>query len=766
MSQEQAKQYLLQGITLAKAGDKDQARLYFTNAVKLDPQNETAWIWMSSVARDARERLFCLQNLLQINPQNETALKGIRAMGMDPNQLLRQTQAPQAGASSPSGVTPAPASAAVPKLAADRLGNILPAVEGYIRAYTPIPTSLESVEWSAKKGSRYGEAAALRRQASRYGMAAVGLVVVLGILGFIALTVLGGEDGVIIANATPTNTFTPTFTPTTTPGVTNTPSPEPNQPEATFAPPSGLARGSIYGNPPTPIYPAPPSGLGNDFIRAINEYAIGNYEAAFPVFEARREETNRVQCDPNTYYYQILGLAELGGRSNLRDAKALYEEGFAAGDPCANSAMLYTAACVVDYLQYLENSDITVKVTAESWCDAALAGNADLQPPLTLAYATRARLYALDGNYTSARSTLREGLEIRPADVNLMLVGARIELQSGDLPAALGYINQALYVEPISESALRLRVDAFLDIAAQTGDPQRQLQLYGTAVLWTQEYLLYYPGKPEGYLLLAQARLGEGNINLALDAYDRVIDARASLPELEQPQVQEAYRQRVRLLTSLGRYEEALDDIGALLQLNPDDVTLIEQQGDLAYRLGRYNLAKESLDIVLAANAQAVATATEEAPVAPRLDLELRRLQIITELCEFSDELQCDYGTAIAILTDNFVNQLDEAGALQALAYRAKATYHLTLADSALSNNERQRAYTRALADIDVVLTLQETGLNQYYRGLILEQLEDTAGAVLSYTWVNYWAQFYEYPFAEDAQTRLEALQPSDDSSS
>jgi hypothetical protein len=47
---------------------------------------------------------------------------------------------------------------------------------------------------------------------------------------------------------------------------------------------------------------------------------------------------------------------------------------------------------------------------------------------------------------------------------------------------------------------------------------------------------------------------------------------------------------------------------------------------------------------------------------------------------------------------------------------------------------------------------------------LILEALENPGGAILAYTWVNYWAQFYAYPFAEDAQARLEALQPESSS--
>ena len=45
MSQEQANQFLVQGINAAKAGQKDQAKQLFQNALRLDPRNETAWLW-------------------------------------------------------------------------------------------------------------------------------------------------------------------------------------------------------------------------------------------------------------------------------------------------------------------------------------------------------------------------------------------------------------------------------------------------------------------------------------------------------------------------------------------------------------------------------------------------------------------------------------------------------------------------------------------------------------------------------------------------
>lgn len=100
MSQEQAKQYILQGINAAKANQKDQARQLFQNAIRLDPQNESAWAWMSTVAKDNRERIFCFQNLLQINPQNEVARKGLEKLGVDPASVQQQPAQVAPGAKS------------------------------------------------------------------------------------------------------------------------------------------------------------------------------------------------------------------------------------------------------------------------------------------------------------------------------------------------------------------------------------------------------------------------------------------------------------------------------------------------------------------------------------------------------------------------------------------------------------------------------------------------------------------------------------------
>src|SRR5437016_3329546 len=84
MANEQAKQLLQQGIAAAKAGQPAEARQLLQQAVRSDPSSEAAWLWLSSVAKDDQERIFCLKKLLEINPNNENAIKGLQQLGVGP----------------------------------------------------------------------------------------------------------------------------------------------------------------------------------------------------------------------------------------------------------------------------------------------------------------------------------------------------------------------------------------------------------------------------------------------------------------------------------------------------------------------------------------------------------------------------------------------------------------------------------------------------------------------------------------------------------
>src|SRR5260221_12726872 len=123
MANEQAKQILQQGIAAARAGQQAEARQLLQEAVKRDPQSEAAWLWLSSVAKDDKERIFCLKQLLAINPQNENAIKGLRQLGIgaDGQPLPAQRQASTSAPASTPAQPSAAATAGIPVVDDQRL---------------------------------------------------------------------------------------------------------------------------------------------------------------------------------------------------------------------------------------------------------------------------------------------------------------------------------------------------------------------------------------------------------------------------------------------------------------------------------------------------------------------------------------------------------------------------------------------------------------------------------------------------------------------
>ena len=65
---------LEQGIAALKAGQREQARKFLASAIRQDPNNERAWLWMYNAANNDTERLYCLEQAVRINPGNKKAI--------------------------------------------------------------------------------------------------------------------------------------------------------------------------------------------------------------------------------------------------------------------------------------------------------------------------------------------------------------------------------------------------------------------------------------------------------------------------------------------------------------------------------------------------------------------------------------------------------------------------------------------------------------------------------------------------------------------
>lgn len=76
---------LAQAISLIKSGDTQGGQKLLAEVVRSDPGNETAWLWLSSVA-PADKRRYCLDRVLKINPENALAKQLIEQLQPDGTQ--------------------------------------------------------------------------------------------------------------------------------------------------------------------------------------------------------------------------------------------------------------------------------------------------------------------------------------------------------------------------------------------------------------------------------------------------------------------------------------------------------------------------------------------------------------------------------------------------------------------------------------------------------------------------------------------------------
>lgn len=75
---------LSQAIELIKAGKKPEGGRILAGLVKANPDNETAWQWLSTCVVPEAQKRHCLDQVLRINPQSEYAKKALAALDFQP----------------------------------------------------------------------------------------------------------------------------------------------------------------------------------------------------------------------------------------------------------------------------------------------------------------------------------------------------------------------------------------------------------------------------------------------------------------------------------------------------------------------------------------------------------------------------------------------------------------------------------------------------------------------------------------------------------
>jgi tetratricopeptide (TPR) repeat protein len=87
-----------QGITLLREKrDPDEARRLLLQGLRLDPNNDMAWVWLSRAVKDPVKRRECLKRALVVNPENPHAQKLLQALEQKANTaapVVTETPAP------------------------------------------------------------------------------------------------------------------------------------------------------------------------------------------------------------------------------------------------------------------------------------------------------------------------------------------------------------------------------------------------------------------------------------------------------------------------------------------------------------------------------------------------------------------------------------------------------------------------------------------------------------------------------------------------
>ncbi|MFN8455624.1 MAG: hypothetical protein U0401_13320 [Anaerolineae bacterium] len=69
-------------ITAIRSGRKEEGRQLLNLLIQQNPNNEMAWLWMSSVVNNDEQRARCLYHVLAINPNNDLAQRGLQLLGI------------------------------------------------------------------------------------------------------------------------------------------------------------------------------------------------------------------------------------------------------------------------------------------------------------------------------------------------------------------------------------------------------------------------------------------------------------------------------------------------------------------------------------------------------------------------------------------------------------------------------------------------------------------------------------------------------------
>jgi tetratricopeptide (TPR) repeat protein len=650
----------------------------------------------------------------------------------DLRAALRSGAAPTPAASAPAAPpTAAQPAASAPKAASQapgipvanpqRLAEIDAEIDAIVQRFFA-DIDVPEITWQQKTRRRAGDRDPIVLRVMVTTATLLTTVVVLG--GAFLLLISTPEGRAVVFAPTATFTLSPTVTPTNTPGATPTPSRTPeitSTPSATI-PPSITPALQDRNFPPTPtdVFPEISNRRVSEGLLLIEQ---GNAPTALPMLATARAELGTTY-DAAPYYYSALALI---ADDQLADAEqmmveaeeqmevvGLREEDRLRQQPLIDTgfAQVYLAQAQAAYARRSPGTAADALNQVIERTNSAIAA----QPRLATPYVLQARAHVLRENYDEALSILTDGLLVPELanDLNLLVERAEVYYAEEDYESAAYWAFYVLYLNPFLQQAH----DVQIRTAIARNDP-------GLAVIYTQQYLYYYPGSVAGYRLLGDSRVAEGNPDLALVAYTQALQGDPNDPAYVPTLLSLAalFEEQERYADALSLYDRAVE-----LDETPEIQALRMRA---AYNAGEYGVAEDIANELLESGDGIV----------PASELNLLLARVTIDRARPTDTEV--YEEALSLLERATAGGLDAELRPIADEYRARAQFAL-------------EDYENALSAINEALNAGESGSRYLLRARIFEALQCYDEAVRDYQWVLTWSSIYPYPFADEAQQGAE----------
>lgn len=172
-------------------------------------------------------------------------------------------------------------------------------------------------------------------------------------------------------------------------------------------------------------------------------------------------------------------------------------------------------------------------------------------------------------------------------------------------PGNAGHVE---YLKSLKAWALNRRAEQRIELAQRfvaIGNDDQSMQVFNSALADTNEAIACDPKKWHTFRTRAELLTRLGKYAEALEDLERVLEFRN-----DQPEAKKALFNRAELLCQLGRHEEALVDYQSLVQSAADDWESVNGCGNALFALGRFREAAGEYSKIIAAlpeNAMALA---------------------------------------------------------------------------------------------------------------------------------------------------------------